>query len=163
MPNTDIVLNYRYPAPARDGPCLWKTWCQTSHVWNFGAILPFWAYEPLFLWLITFCPASQCGGFLSDRWLHQAEPDAYSGNLTPSQRKVRNTNTTKLAISFPFLILLSVTVSWHDQKCLGGLGAFSILACHLATDRWSAWQVEHRKHCHTMGSWSACCGCSHRW
>ncbi|KAK7677828.1 hypothetical protein QCA50_019140 [Cerrena zonata] len=28
-----------------------------------------------------------CGGFLSDRWLDQPEPDLYSGNLTPSQRK----------------------------------------------------------------------------
>ncbi|VDB88466.1 unnamed protein product [Peniophora sp. CBMAI 1063] len=28
-----------------------------------------------------------CGGFLSDRWLGQAEPDPYSGQLTPSQRK----------------------------------------------------------------------------
>ncbi|KAH7924131.1 Aldo keto reductase [Leucogyrophana mollusca] len=28
-----------------------------------------------------------CGGFLSDKWLNQPEPDLYSGNLTPSQRK----------------------------------------------------------------------------
>ncbi|KAG6878017.1 hypothetical protein C0993_000798 [Termitomyces sp. T159_Od127] len=28
-----------------------------------------------------------CGGFLSDKWLDQPEPDLYSGNLTPSQRK----------------------------------------------------------------------------
>ncbi|EPQ55540.1 Aldo/keto reductase [Gloeophyllum trabeum ATCC 11539] len=28
-----------------------------------------------------------CGGFLADHWLHQPEPDLYSGNLTPSQRK----------------------------------------------------------------------------
>ncbi|EMD32714.1 hypothetical protein CERSUDRAFT_126533 [Gelatoporia subvermispora B] len=28
-----------------------------------------------------------CGGFLSDEWLHRPEPDLYSGNLTPSQRK----------------------------------------------------------------------------
>ncbi|KDQ49459.1 hypothetical protein JAAARDRAFT_143408 [Jaapia argillacea MUCL 33604] len=28
-----------------------------------------------------------CGGFLSDRWLDAAEPDLYSGQLTPSQRK----------------------------------------------------------------------------
>ncbi|KAH6894038.1 aldo/keto reductase [Coprinopsis sp. MPI-PUGE-AT-0042] len=28
-----------------------------------------------------------CGGFLADKWLGQAEPDLYSGDLTPSQRK----------------------------------------------------------------------------
>ncbi|KZV69427.1 Aldo/keto reductase [Peniophora sp. CONT] len=28
-----------------------------------------------------------CGGFLSDQWLGQVEPDPYSGVLTPSQRK----------------------------------------------------------------------------
>ncbi|KAG6810585.1 hypothetical protein H0H92_011219 [Tricholoma furcatifolium] len=28
-----------------------------------------------------------CGGFLADKWLEQPEPDLYSGNLTPSQRK----------------------------------------------------------------------------
>ncbi|TFY58108.1 hypothetical protein EVJ58_g6623 [Rhodofomes roseus] len=28
-----------------------------------------------------------CGGFLADKWLGQLEPDLYSGNLTPSQRK----------------------------------------------------------------------------
>ncbi|KAF5378558.1 hypothetical protein D9615_007030 [Tricholomella constricta] len=28
-----------------------------------------------------------CGGFLADKWLGQPEPDLYSGNLTPSQRK----------------------------------------------------------------------------
>ncbi|KIM37685.1 hypothetical protein M413DRAFT_448219 [Hebeloma cylindrosporum] len=28
-----------------------------------------------------------CGGFLTDKWLGSPEPDAYSGNLTPSQRK----------------------------------------------------------------------------
>ncbi|KAI0790644.1 Aldo/keto reductase [Abortiporus biennis] len=28
-----------------------------------------------------------CGGFLSDKWLNQPEPDMYTGNLTPSQRK----------------------------------------------------------------------------
>jgi len=28
-----------------------------------------------------------CGGFLSDKWLGCSEPDLYSGNLTPSQRK----------------------------------------------------------------------------
>ncbi|KAJ7720085.1 NADP-dependent oxidoreductase domain-containing protein [Mycena maculata] len=28
-----------------------------------------------------------CGGFLADRWLDQPEPDLYSGDLTPSQRK----------------------------------------------------------------------------
>ncbi|TCD63842.1 hypothetical protein EIP91_004884 [Steccherinum ochraceum] len=28
-----------------------------------------------------------CGGFLSDQWLNQPEPDSYSSNLTPSQRK----------------------------------------------------------------------------
>jgi len=32
---------------------------------------------------------SQCGGFLADKWLNEPEPDLYSGNLTPSQRKVR--------------------------------------------------------------------------
>ncbi|PPQ81630.1 hypothetical protein CVT25_013602 [Psilocybe cyanescens] len=28
-----------------------------------------------------------CGGFLSDKWLGSPEPDLYSGDLTPSQRK----------------------------------------------------------------------------
>ncbi|TFK32755.1 NADP-dependent oxidoreductase domain-containing protein [Crucibulum laeve] len=28
-----------------------------------------------------------CGGFLADKWLGAPEPDLYSGNLTPSQRK----------------------------------------------------------------------------
>ncbi|KAJ2918781.1 hypothetical protein MD484_g1594, partial [Candolleomyces efflorescens] len=28
-----------------------------------------------------------CGGFLADKWLGQPEPDPYSGDLTPSQRK----------------------------------------------------------------------------
>ncbi|KAF8200095.1 NADP-dependent oxidoreductase domain-containing protein [Pholiota molesta] len=28
-----------------------------------------------------------CGGFLADKWLGSPEPDPYSGNLTPSQRK----------------------------------------------------------------------------
>lgn len=28
-----------------------------------------------------------CGGFLSDKWLDQPEPDLYAGELTPSQRK----------------------------------------------------------------------------
>ncbi|KAF5329644.1 hypothetical protein D9619_009512 [Psilocybe cf. subviscida] len=28
-----------------------------------------------------------CGGFLADKWLGAPEPDPYSGNLTPSQRK----------------------------------------------------------------------------
>ncbi|KAF8890948.1 NADP-dependent oxidoreductase domain-containing protein [Infundibulicybe gibba] len=28
-----------------------------------------------------------CGGFLADKWLHKPEPDLYSGDLTPSQRK----------------------------------------------------------------------------
>ncbi|OCH86244.1 Aldo/keto reductase [Obba rivulosa] len=28
-----------------------------------------------------------CGGFLADEWLDRPEPDLYSGNLTPSQRK----------------------------------------------------------------------------
>ncbi|KAF8147887.1 NADP-dependent oxidoreductase domain-containing protein [Crassisporium funariophilum] len=28
-----------------------------------------------------------CGGFLADKWLGATEPDSYSGNLTPSQRK----------------------------------------------------------------------------
>ncbi|KZS95641.1 Aldo/keto reductase [Sistotremastrum niveocremeum HHB9708] len=28
-----------------------------------------------------------CGGFLSDRWLGKAEPDSYSTDMTPSQRK----------------------------------------------------------------------------
>ncbi|KAI6143383.1 NADP-dependent oxidoreductase domain-containing protein [Pisolithus tinctorius] len=28
-----------------------------------------------------------CGGFLSDKWLHKPEPDLYTGDLTPSQRK----------------------------------------------------------------------------
>ncbi|KAH7909488.1 NADP-dependent oxidoreductase domain-containing protein [Hygrophoropsis aurantiaca] len=28
-----------------------------------------------------------CGGFLADKWLNQPEPDLYTGNLTPSQRK----------------------------------------------------------------------------
>ncbi|KAF8837521.1 Aldo/keto reductase [Paxillus ammoniavirescens] len=28
-----------------------------------------------------------CGGFLTDKWFQQPEPDPYSGNLTPSQRK----------------------------------------------------------------------------
>ncbi|KAJ6494269.1 NADP-dependent oxidoreductase domain-containing protein [Mycena sanguinolenta] len=28
-----------------------------------------------------------CGGFLSDAWLNKPEPDLYSGDLTPSQRK----------------------------------------------------------------------------
>lgn len=28
-----------------------------------------------------------CGGFLSDTWLGAAEPDLYTGNVTPSQRK----------------------------------------------------------------------------
>ncbi|KAF9021616.1 Aldo/keto reductase [Hymenopellis radicata] len=30
-----------------------------------------------------------CGGFLSDQWFHQPEPDAYTAHLTPSQRKAR--------------------------------------------------------------------------
>lgn len=30
----------------------------------------------------------QCGGFLADQWLGVSEPDLYSGDLTPSQRKV---------------------------------------------------------------------------
>ncbi|KAF8239088.1 Aldo/keto reductase [Tricholoma matsutake] len=29
-----------------------------------------------------------CGGFLADKWLHQPEPDLYSGDLTPSSTKV---------------------------------------------------------------------------
>jgi len=28
-----------------------------------------------------------CGGFLADKWLEQPEPESYSGDLTPSQRK----------------------------------------------------------------------------
>jgi len=28
-----------------------------------------------------------CGGFLADKWLNVSEPDSYSSNLTPSQRK----------------------------------------------------------------------------
>ncbi|KAJ3488951.1 hypothetical protein NLI96_g2502 [Meripilus lineatus] len=28
-----------------------------------------------------------CGGFLSDQWLNEPEPDLYSGRMTPSQRK----------------------------------------------------------------------------
>lgn len=28
-----------------------------------------------------------CGGFLSDKWLNQPEPDLYGGTITPSQRK----------------------------------------------------------------------------
>ncbi|KAG5641461.1 hypothetical protein DXG03_005138 [Asterophora parasitica] len=32
-----------------------------------------------------------CGGFLADKWLGEPEPDLYSGNLTPSQRKVSPT------------------------------------------------------------------------
>ncbi|KAK0475286.1 aldo/keto reductase [Armillaria novae-zelandiae] len=28
-----------------------------------------------------------CGGFLADKWLNQPEPDSYTGDLTPSQRK----------------------------------------------------------------------------
>ncbi|KAF9462857.1 NADP-dependent oxidoreductase domain-containing protein [Collybia nuda] len=28
-----------------------------------------------------------CGGFLADKWMGKPEPDLYSGNLTPSQRK----------------------------------------------------------------------------
>ncbi|KAJ7881783.1 NADP-dependent oxidoreductase domain-containing protein [Mycena olivaceomarginata] len=35
--------------------------------------------------LLTY--GSLCGGFLSDTWLNKLEPDLYSGELTPSQRK----------------------------------------------------------------------------
>ncbi|KAJ6600165.1 NADP-dependent oxidoreductase domain-containing protein [Mycena sp. CBHHK59/15] len=35
--------------------------------------------------LLTY--GTMCGGFLADRWLDQPEPDLYSGQLTPSQRK----------------------------------------------------------------------------
>jgi len=28
-----------------------------------------------------------CGGFLADKWLNKPEPDLYTGDLTPSQRK----------------------------------------------------------------------------
>ncbi|KAI6118226.1 NADP-dependent oxidoreductase domain-containing protein [Pisolithus sp. B1] len=30
---------------------------------------------------------ADCGGFLSDKWLHKPEPDLYADDLTPSQRK----------------------------------------------------------------------------
>ncbi|KAI0730180.1 Aldo/keto reductase [Fomitopsis betulina] len=35
--------------------------------------------------LLTY--GTMCGGFLADKWLGKPEPDLYSGNLTPSQRK----------------------------------------------------------------------------
>ncbi|KAJ7176170.1 Aldo keto reductase [Mycena crocata] len=41
--------------------------------------------EPQKVSLLTY--GTLCGGFLSDKWIGQPEPDPYSGTLNPSQRK----------------------------------------------------------------------------
>lgn len=53
---------------------------------------------------------NQCGGFLSDKWLGQSEPDLYAGDLTPSQRKVSTIiDVRRLSFTAPaFPVFISV-------------------------------------------------------
>lgn len=48
-------------------------------------------FRPLcVLWLTS----TKCGGFIADKWLGQPEPELFSNNITPSQRKVLPLGTT---------------------------------------------------------------------
>lgn len=75
----------------------------------------------------------QCGGFLADKWLGAPEPDPYSGNLTPSQRKVCTyfsilhlsllsiVSLLRTSNIFPLPLCLHA-VSRHDRACMGNMG-----------------------------------------
>ncbi|KAI0093197.1 Aldo/keto reductase [Irpex rosettiformis] len=65
-----------------------------------------------------------CGGFLSDQWLDKPEPDLYSDNLTPSQRKYLDM-IVKAWGSWPlFQSLLTVLRSIGDRH--GGVSIANV-------------------------------------
>ncbi|KAI0743863.1 Aldo/keto reductase [Daedaleopsis nitida] len=63
--------------------------------------------------LLTY--GSVCGGFLSDTWMGKAEPDPYSGDLTPSQRKYLDMIVKAWGSWTLFQSLLSVLRSVADK------------------------------------------------
>ncbi|KAI0071795.1 Aldo/keto reductase [Panus rudis PR-1116 ss-1] len=65
-----------------------------------------------------------CGGFLADQWLNQPEPDLYSGNLTPSQRKYLDVITNAWGNWDLFQSLLAVLRNIGDRH--GGLSIANI-------------------------------------
>ncbi|KAF8313302.1 Aldo/keto reductase [Cantharellus anzutake] len=70
-----------------------------------------------------------CGGFLSDRWLEQPQPDPYFDPLTPSQRKVfiiTNSYHRSRNVSQPVL-----QVSRCHSGAWGGWDLFQSLLCVL--------------------------------
>ncbi|KAJ6514612.1 NADP-dependent oxidoreductase domain-containing protein [Mycena vulgaris] len=92
-----------------------------------------------------------CGGFLADRWLDQPEPDLYSGQLTPSQRKYLDMIVKAWGTWTLFQALLhclraigdrhgglsisNIATRWVlDQPCVGAvlIGARLGLSDHLA-------------------------------
>lgn len=112
-----VVLPNRYKAPSWDGGRLWETQCQTSDLWYCGTWSCGDVFRPNHLFFII-----QCGGFLSDRWLNTPQPDSYSGNLTPSQRKVKMGYWLEV---HSFLMLLCL-VPWYDRQSLGYLGIIPV-------------------------------------
>ncbi|KAJ7733860.1 NADP-dependent oxidoreductase domain-containing protein [Mycena maculata] len=91
-----------------------------------------------------------CGGFLPDRWLDQPEPDLYSGDFTPSQRKYLDMIVKAWGTLTLFQVLLgrlrtiagrheginiaSITTRWVlDKPCVGAvlIGARLGLSDHL--------------------------------
>ncbi|KAJ3543813.1 hypothetical protein NM688_g5818 [Phlebia brevispora] len=65
-----------------------------------------------------------CGGFLADRWLGAPEPDLYSGDLTPSQRKYLDMILKAWGDWALFQSLLSVLRAIGD--CHGGVSIANV-------------------------------------
>jgi len=76
------VLNYWHTSTPWNGRRVHEAWAETSHLWHVGQS----AFTSC---AFGSCNSSQCGNFLTDKWLGKPLPDPYGeGNaLTPSQRK----------------------------------------------------------------------------
>lgn len=67
---------------------------------------------------IQLCCHSQCGGFLSERWLGLEQPDPYFDHLTPSQRKVSSCPFICAIKLRPYFLLVVI------DRCMG------FVSCH---------------------------------
>lgn len=81
-----LVFHPRHPTLAWDESRLRKTRLEASDIWHLSTFVL--TFSEWFCVNLTSALCVQCGGLLSDQWLDQKEPDLYSSNLTPSQRKV---------------------------------------------------------------------------
>ena len=106
---------------------------------------------------VSYSHDPQCGGFLADRWLNVAEPDLYSGSLTPSQRKVSKTLTVTATTDRP------LQVSGHDRQSVGRLGAVPVSPRGPAIHRRPSWWCEYRQCRYALGSGSPVRWGGNRW